>query len=102
MVKVNETLSHDEKVDIYYDTWEQLEKLLSNLYIWYDIVFTKQYDSFFIIAVQIEGDWKHNHMYVDSLVKKEFGNKIIDIDEYGTDNSQEDYYTGIHEYKFRY
>lgn len=102
MVRKNEALSHDEKTDIYYDTWEQLEKLLSDSHIWYDIDHSKQYGSFFVIAVQIEGDWKHDHWYADELVKKEFGNRLVNIDEYEIGDSHEDYYVAVHEYMFDY
>ena len=46
------------------------------------------------IAIEIEGDWKHEHLACDALIKRYFPNAYITEGE--PDNSDSDFYTATH------
>ena len=49
------------------------------------------------VSFDIEGDWKHTHLFADELVKQNFDVSFCrEIDEYSEDDS--DYYTSTHQY----
>lgn len=46
------------------------------------------------IAIEISGDWKHEHLACDALIKRYFPNAYITEGE--PDNSDSDFYTATH------
>ena len=99
-----------EKADIFYNTLDEIEKMFDNAGIWYDVYSTDyyhdviSYGNHYEIDIEIDGDWKHDHLYADKLVKDRFGNKLVDINEYDADEDDinGDTYKSVHEYKLRY
>lgn len=63
-------------------------------------------DSDITIELEIEGDWKHDHLYCDRIVEKEFCRDndfiITHEDEEEVGDSQSDSYKSIHTYKCKY
>ena len=73
---------------------EQIQKRLNEL----DIFYTDIYCYGLCIAIKIEwGDWKHEHQYLDYIMKNEFGLDCCEEEE--TENDGSDCYSSIHYYK---
>lgn len=48
------------------------------------------------ISFVIDGDWKHEHLFFNNLVNKEFGEFVNNIEEDDIDDSESDTYSSIH------
>ena len=72
---------------------KQIYELLKSKGIWANV---SQYMGLPVIQVEIEmGDWKHEHLYCDSIMK-EAGYHKVNEQEIG--DSQEDVYSSYHYY----
>lgn len=86
------------------DRANEIISLLEKNKLWVELFSVDVYSEFsYAILVEIDGDWKHDHLYADNLVKKEFTDKgLIRISEVEFDD--EDYsgddYKSVHSYKF--
>lgn len=54
------------------------------------------------LVIDIEGDWKHDHLYLDTLVRDFFADKGLTVISYSyvTEEDGSDYYRANHCYKF--
>ena len=72
---------------------KQIHELLKSKGIWAEV---SQYLDLPVIQVEIEmGDWSHDHLYCDSIMKGEGYSKVSE-EEIG--NSLEDVYSSYHYY----
>lgn len=59
-------------------------------------------DIFIEISYEIEGDWKHDHLYSEEIFENYIKNKnwvIVGTDGYITNDTLSDYYGAIHIFK---
>lgn len=90
---LDESLIKEE--DERYRTIRELINDLSNMFIAAKMdcpeIYTVDDDT---IAIEISGDWKHDHLACDALIKRYFPNAYITQGE--SDNSDSDFYTATH------
>lgn len=67
-----------------------------------DIDFQEVTDAWGKLFIIVEGDWKHDHLYIDYMVDEWFNQNGIQYINGGTqvlDDGESDYYAGKHEYR---
>ncbi len=79
----------------------EVEKIITNLYkkndIWYEYNINDANGTIFA-NIEIDwGDWKHDHAYIDYLMKK---NGFLPIGERITDEDGSDAYSSVHIYLY--
>lgn len=86
------------------DTYKVAEKVYDFLRdndIWVDIYdYEPDYGKF---SLEINGDWKHEHLRADWLIKEKLkevdGFRIESLGEYSLEDSNDDSYRGVHQYR---
>ena len=51
-----------------------------------------------VVKFFIDGDWKHDHLYADELVKRLYGAKATVCDEEEVEDTGSDWYSSVHVY----
>lgn len=67
-----------------------------------DMNFKEVTDAWGKLFIRVEGDWKHDHLYIDYMVDEWFNQNGIRYINGGTqvlDDGESDYYVGKHEYR---
>lgn len=78
----------------------QIDKYLSDNKVWVESVYS-DYDkdrNILEISVEIDGDWKHDHLYADNLMGNYFGTDLSGIGEDILEESDNDSYYSCHTY----
>lgn len=110
MVKlVEEKLTKEERLQQTFERETEVIKLLNDNDIWAESVSPYSYNSqnvngnnlFYIVSVEIEGDWKHDHGDADTLVEQTFDD-LVKVSETNVKGDGSDYYTSTHNYVFLY
>lgn len=77
-----------------------IDKYLSDNYVWVDWVYS-DYDknkNVLSISMDIDGDWKHDHLCANYLMEDYFGFDLIQTKEVLTRDSEDDSYGSCHTY----
>ena len=84
-----------------YDT--ELNKLFEDNSLYVDNCYFEDNGDFLSLVVTIDGDWKHDHLFADMLIRKFAENNgfaIVDVDNEVEAGSDSDNYRATHYYKF--
>lgn len=49
-----------------------------------------------MVSIEIDGDWKHDHLYADELMEENFS--VFKVDKAITEDTGSDWYPAIHTY----
>lgn len=93
-----EPLFHMKPEEIY--EWVLAEKVehLANTHHIPCEIYAKPEDGYVTVSAEITGDWKHSHVYMDELVKRELSPEKVE--KMVTETTGTDFYTAIHQYFF--
>ena len=91
----------DDVVNAMYDTLEEIGLMFQDAHLWAEPYGMKPYMNTFEVSFEIDGDWKHDHLYADKLVKDRYGKKLISTISVENGQSDSDDYSAIHTYEFR-
>lgn len=91
----------DDIVNAMYDKFDEIERLFSMSHIWYEPYNMKPYKNKYVVSFQIDGDWKHDHMSADNLVKARAGDGLVNMWQDEVGESDSDDYVAIHYYEYK-
>lgn len=91
--------TYNQDRDKLYALAEEMAKVLNDAHIWADLEDYDYYEDLPVaqITFSIRGDWKHDHLRADYLIRENFP-CMPRIDKVTTESDGSDYYTGTHTY----
>lgn len=83
-----------------YEFDEEISKYLSDNKVWIESVYS-DYDkdrNIVEVSVEVDGDWKHDHLQADYLMNKYFSEDLEESGETEIGESDDDSYYSLHTY----
>lgn len=99
-LNINATTGDSSRMQAIYDLAEDIVNLLDADNISHVELYNyKQYEPIpriAVISIYIDGDWKHDHLRADYLVKENFN--VIKVESYETEDTGSDWGPEVHDY----